>query len=109
MIFAICGLTVEGTGTDRAGTSSVWAWAVVETMAAHNNAATGSFRTTAVEFPAVGIFIAAPLFNFLLFFNADRDDAHQTPPLQPHARSIIPQPALIAGTDRIAAGFVIQS
>jgi hypothetical protein len=48
MIFAICGLTVEGTGTMRAGTfsiaaSAVWAWAVGKPtipIAAHKKNAT---------------------------------------------------------------------
>jgi hypothetical protein len=59
MIFAICGLTVMGTGTERAGTSSVWAWAAVKTIAAHNSIAVHNFVVTAVEFPA-SFFIALP-------------------------------------------------
>src|SRR5436305_3414597 len=60
MILANCGLTVVGTGTDRAGTSSGWAWAVVSTSAVHNSVAVHNFVVTAVEFPAAGCFIALP-------------------------------------------------
>jgi len=62
---------------------------VVKTIAAHNTVAAHSF----VEFPAAGFVIALPCFSFL-FFNADRDDAGRTLPLQPHRSSIIPELAI---------------
>jgi hypothetical protein len=61
MIFAICGLTVVGTGTDRAGTSRVCACAVVSTIAAHNSVAVCKFLITAVEILLAGFFIAFPV------------------------------------------------
>jgi hypothetical protein len=90
MIFANCGLTVVGTGTDRAGTSSVWAWAVLSTIAVHNSVAVHNLVVTAVEFPAAGFFIALPC-SVSCSSTKDRDDARQTLPLQPHGPSIIPE------------------
>jgi N-acyl-D-aspartate/D-glutamate deacylase len=61
MIFAICGLTVDGTGTERAGTSSVCADAAVATIAAHNSVAVCNFLITAPGILLVGFFIAFPV------------------------------------------------
>jgi hypothetical protein len=75
MIFAICGLTVDGTGTERAGTSSVWAWAVVKpgnAIAAHNSIATRSAGVTNVRISVADCFIALPWSVFL--FVVHRDD-----------------------------------
>jgi hypothetical protein len=76
MIFAICGLTSEGTGTERAGTSSIagdvafWAKAAgykagyAATIAAHK-AAVPMLRDLLNRFAVA--FIARPLFRFCLF------------------------------------------
>jgi hypothetical protein len=69
MIFAICGLTVVGTGTARAGTSSVCAWAAVNpttAIAAHNSAVARSSDVTNGWIPVAGFFIALPLFSVFI-------------------------------------------
>src|SRR4051794_17514085 len=87
MIFANCGLTVVGTGTDRAGTSSVCAWAVAKVIAAYSSVAVRSF----VQFPAAGFFIALPLFGFLFFNERSRrcapDAPSATPPIFNYSRT----------------------
>ena len=82
MIFANCGLTVLGTGTERAGTSSVWAWAVVNTIAAHNSVAVRNFVVTAVEFPSAAS-SSRSLFRFLFFNARPRRCAPDAPPATP--------------------------
>jgi hypothetical protein len=69
--------------------ASVWAWAVVKTIAAHNSVAVRSFVLTAVGFPA-GFFIALPC-SVSCSSTKDCDDARQTLPLQPHWSSLIPE------------------
>jgi hypothetical protein len=86
MILAICGLTVVGTGTERAGTSSIWAWAGNEPaipIAAHNSVVMRSFDATTVRIPAAGFLIAFPLI--FLFVLTHRDDlcALDAPPATP--------------------------
>src|SRR3954462_14645307 len=88
MVFSSCGLTVPGTGTARAGTSSVGALAEVKDIPAHNNAAAGSLLIATVLYPAAGICIALPGSVFLL---SSRDDARPTFPQQPLRGGIIPQ------------------
>jgi hypothetical protein len=110
MIFAICGLTVDGTGTERAGTSSVWAWAVVKTMAAHNSVARGSFLITAVEFPAVGFFIALPCSISCCSSTQIATMRVRRLPCNPKGVQLFPQSALTdRPSDRIAARFVTRS
>ncbi|HEV7601300.1 MAG TPA: hypothetical protein VGO49_13745 [Bradyrhizobium sp.] len=99
MIFAICGLTVVGTGTERAGTSSTGVAAVcavaagnpVAPIAAHNSVVARSLDVTNVRIAAAGFFIAFPGSVFCSCFNEYRDDARQTLFLQPRQRSIIPE------------------
>src|SRR5207244_280525 len=79
--------TVPGTGTERAGTSRVCAWAEVKDIAAHNIAAPGSLLIATVLCPAAGIASRSPV-SFLL---SSRDDARPTFPQQPLGRGIIPQ------------------
>jgi hypothetical protein len=69
MIFAICGLTVEGTGTDRAGTFSMpasdWARAADEPatpIAAHK------IMTADKRMASVGFLIAFSLSFFMIVF-----------------------------------------
>jgi hypothetical protein len=77
MIFAICGLTVEGTGTERAGTFSIaastaWARAAGEpdvAVAAHKNPAVSNRRVTTIRTPPAGFLMAlTPDIPFLLCF-----------------------------------------
>jgi hypothetical protein len=74
MIFAICGLTVDGTGTERAGTSSTGDAAVCAAaalnpaipIAAHNSVVAPSFDAANLWIPAIGFFIVSPVFLFVL-------------------------------------------
>jgi hypothetical protein len=90
MIFAIWGLTVLGTGTERAGTSStgtVWvlpADGPSSPNIPHKNAAARDFHITAARISFAGAPIAFPQFNFLCFRRALRA------PLQPRCPAIIP-------------------
>jgi hypothetical protein len=96
MIFAICGLTVEGTGTDRAGTLSIpasgdWAWAAdepVTPIAAHK------IMTADRRMASVGFLIAFSLVFFLTILSAldeYRGANALDAPLQHHGSSIIPE------------------
>jgi len=74
MIFAICGLTVLGTGTECAGTSStgafaVWALlgAVLNIPTAAQSTAAAVFHVTRVRISLAGALIAFPLFTVFLF------------------------------------------
>jgi hypothetical protein len=90
MIFAICGLTVDGTGTERAGTSSVWAAAAPAVpIATHNSIVARSADVTHVWIPPAGCFIAFPLFGVLVVRIATVC-ARWTLSLQPQLCSIIP-------------------
>jgi hypothetical protein len=96
MIFAICGLTVVGTGTERAGTSSVWACAAVKPanpIAAHNSAVARSPDLTNAWIPIAGFFIAFSLFSLLIRASTHIATicARWTLPLQPHRCGIIPE------------------
>jgi hypothetical protein len=72
MIFAICGLTVVGTGTECAGTSSigefaVWACATAKPaipIAAHKSALAVKCHLTALRIPLARRLIAFSLFGF---------------------------------------------
>src|SRR3954453_19758290 len=86
MIFANCGETVLGTGTERAGTSSVWALAVVKTIGTHNSVAVRSFLITAVGILLAGIFIALPC-RFLVVQRRPRRCAPDAHPATPSASS----------------------
>jgi hypothetical protein len=98
MIFAICGLTVDGTGTEREGTSSIGDAAVCAAaalnpaipIATHNSVVAPSSDVTNLRIPATGFFIAFPLF-FYWCFNASRRFVCGTLPLQPHRCRIIPE------------------
>jgi hypothetical protein len=73
MIFAIWGLTVLGTGKERAGTSSTGAvWALPTDGPSspnipHKTAAARDFHITAARISFAGALIAFPQFNFLCF------------------------------------------
>jgi hypothetical protein len=92
MIFAICGLTVDGTGTERAGTSSIGDAAVCAAaalnpaipIAAHNSVVARSAGGTNLRIPAAGSVIAFPLF-FFIRASTHRDDlcALDAPPATP--------------------------
>jgi hypothetical protein len=92
MIFAICGLTVVGTGTECAGTSSTGEFSVCACpagkpaipAAAHNSAVPPSFHL-AKGFPLAGSLIAFSLFVFFLMFK-ECATTHllKAFPLQPH-------------------------
>jgi hypothetical protein len=77
MIFAICGLTVAGTGTDRAGTSNiaelaVWACPAGNPrvpIAAHQKSAGAinfciNWEVTKIRIPSAGVLIAFPYSFF---------------------------------------------
>jgi hypothetical protein len=96
MIFAICGLTVVGTGTERAGTLSIaasddWARAADDPatpIAAHNK------MTANRGMAAVGFLIAFSLLYFCDRFcvlDEYRGANASGVPLQHHQPSIIPE------------------
>src|SRR5438270_5761974 len=79
MIFAICGLTVLGTGTEWAGTSStgafaVWAFpgAVLSIPSPAQSNAAASFHVARVRISLAGALIAFPLFTVFLLKTTTR-------------------------------------
>src|SRR5579871_2178129 len=94
MILAICGLTSDGTGTDRAGTSSIGAavWANAGTaniMPPHNTAMLARCHAKDLRIvDAAPVIARFPVFSLLLFSDGAR---HRTRFCNPVKRAIFPK------------------